>query len=221
MAALSTLELTGLINRRKQRAERFGTNSVQATSGEPGLGTGESNRGLRDTPMKLLLIIAGGLLVALLIVTAAYGRNRRKRLARVLGGLDRAGIERILTEVLTCLRAKYPEFSLDRFEEAASLLEREFRPANEEFLAALPRGRFPNGFPDYWVVDMGILFGEMVRRHSLSASDWTQDDTGAWRLKFSLGANDFWWDPFKEAENRFTGTTPSLVMALKLIQTLK
>ncbi len=171
--------------------------------------------------MNPLLIILPAVVLLVLGAIVAYWRTRRRRVARVIAALDRAGIENILAQVLASLRTKHPDFILDDFEKAAVLLEREFTPANDAFLALLPRASLPNGFPDYWLLDIGILFGELVRRHSLSPSDWAQDSTGTWKLRFNLGSQDFWWDPFKQAEDRFTGKTPSLLMALKLVQTLK
>jgi hypothetical protein len=171
--------------------------------------------------MKWLFIILGAVLLAFFTSIIAYGRVRRQHLAREMAALDRQGMEKILAETLTRLEGKYRGFSLDNFKEAVITIEREFRPGNQAFLSLLPREHFPDRFQDYWVIDMGILFGELVRRHSLSASDWTQDRTGTWELKFKLGSQYFRWNPFEEAERRYTGKTPDLLMALQLVQTLK
>lgn len=171
--------------------------------------------------MNPLFAILAAILFALLAGAVAYGRTRRRRLARVIRALDRAAIEKIGQDTLTSLREKYPGFSLEDFKQAVMLVEREFRPRNRGFFSSLPRGSFPAGFPDYWVVDLGTLLGDLVRKHSLSASDWARDDTGTWKLKFHLGSQDFWWDPFKQAEDRFAGRTADLFLALQLLQTLK
>ncbi len=171
--------------------------------------------------MKPLLAILAAALLVLLVGAVLYGRTRRRRLAQVIRALDRAGIERIGRETLTRLRESHPGFTLEDFKEAVALVDRDFRPSNEAFLSALPRGGFPKAFADYWVIDMGILFGDLVRKHSLSVSDWAQERTGIWKLKLDLGGQVFWWDPFKQAEDRFTGKTADLLLALQLVQTLK
>lgn len=171
--------------------------------------------------MPTLFVAISVLLVALIFGLLLYGRKRRNHQLGVLVAIEKEQIPLIFNEVCAGLKSAYPRLDPEDFNETARFLDDEFRPSNKRFLMALPKTMFEEGFPDFWVIDVGFLIGELVRKHSILKPEWKKNPAGVWKLCFTLSSGEFEWDPFEAAEKHFTGRTPDLFMALQLVRSLK
>jgi len=162
-----------------------------------------------------------GLLIVVLVGLLIYGRRRRRSLLALFNAIEKEKIPVIEAEVRTRLETAYPELNLDDFNGAACFLDEELRPGNERFLSALPQEQFESKSPDFWVIDVGILVGKLVRRHSALKPDWKRNGAGVWNLCFPLSSGEFVWNPFDVMERHYAGQLSDLVMSLQLVKNLK
>jgi len=165
-----------------------------------------------------LIIILGVFVVSLVLGLAIWGRKKRRRLEEEIRELDEKRIGEVHADALKRLKPSYPQLDPDDFNGTITWLERELKPSNDTFVGLLQRG----DFFEFWVVNLGVFLGELMRKHALSPAEWVKDEAGQWKIRIRLPSGPFFWNPFEEVQKRYyKGEPADWFMALRLIQTLK
>lgn len=167
--------------------------------------------------MAPLLIVLGCVLVLVIITVLVYARRKGNRLRAEISELERARLDEIFEDVVKRLKPSYPELDPNNFGDTMALLEKELGSNGEKFVALLQRG----DYFEFWIVNLGVFLGELVRRNAAAPAAWVRDEHGGWKVKFNLKSTQYTWDPFTEAHKQYLKGAFQLLMGMALLKNMK